>query len=155
MDNHSKRLCGRAGMIIWFVISLLVAIGIFISSSIEGGDSNYASMGIAYSLQRVIPFSVETINFIVRKGTHFVVFFVLGFCVAYSLKFHVQKHLKLLLLAWGIAAVYGVLDEIHQYFVPGREMALLDMVINAVGAFLGAGVVVWVLKKRAMTIGKG
>jgi len=136
-------------MIIWPVLSLLVAVGIFISSSIEGGDSNYASMGIAYSLQRVIPLRLETLNFIVRKGTHFVAFFVLGFCVAHSLKFHVHKHLKLLLLAWTIAAVYGVLDEIHQFFVPGREMALLDMGINAVGAFLGVGVVVWFLKKKA------
>jgi len=139
------------GMIVWPVLSVLVAVGIFISSSIHGSDSNYASMGIAYSVQRIIPISIETINFIVRKGTHFIVYSVLAFCVAHSFKYYVSKYIRLLFYAWLIASIYGVADEIHQYFVPGREMALLDMGINAVGAFLGAGVVVWFLKRKSET----
>ena len=36
-----------------------------------------------------------------------------------------------------IAAVYGVLDEVHQYFVPGRFLSLTDLAMNLTGALLG------------------
>ena len=35
-----------------------------------------------------------------------------------------------------IAFLYGVSDEIHQYFVPGRQADVLDAVANAVGSFI-------------------
>ena len=37
-----------------------------------------------------------------------------------------------------IAAGYGVIDEIHQSFVPGRTPSVTDAVADAVGAALGA-----------------
>jgi VanZ family protein len=36
-----------------------------------------------------------------------------------------------------ISAVYGVLDEVHQYFVPGRFLSLTDASLNLVGAVTG------------------
>ena len=41
-------------------------------------------------------------------------------------------------VAWG--ALYGVVDEIHQSFVPGRDASGFDMAADALGAVLGAGV---------------
>jgi VanZ family protein len=35
-----------------------------------------------------------------------------------------------------IASLYGLSDEIHQYFVPGREADVFDALANAVGAFV-------------------
>ncbi len=35
-----------------------------------------------------------------------------------------------------IAFLYGVSDEIHQYFVPGREADVFDALANALGAFV-------------------
>jgi len=35
------------------------------------------------------------------------------------------------------AAVYGVLDEIHQYFVPNRAMSALDFCADVAGAAIG------------------
>jgi VanZ family protein len=40
-------------------------------------------------------------------------------------------------LAWAMAVVYGVSDELHQAFVPGRMNSIWDVGINAVGALLG------------------
>ncbi|OHB32292.1 MAG: hypothetical protein A2X84_05920 [Desulfuromonadaceae bacterium GWC2_58_13] len=37
----------------------------------------------------------------------------------------------------GITLGYGMLDEFHQLFVPGRYASLLDMLLNGVGAVLG------------------
>jgi hypothetical protein len=46
--------------------------------------------------------------------------------------------------AWAVAlaVVYGVTDEYHQSFVPGRGATAADVVIDAAGALLGAGL--WV-----------
>ncbi len=41
-------------------------------------------------------------------------------------------------LAIGLATVYGVTDELHQGFVPGREPSVLDVVADAAGAALAA-----------------
>lgn len=37
-------------------------------------------------------------------------------------------------LAWGIAALYGVSDEFHQHFVPGRSTELADWLADSSGA---------------------
>lgn len=36
-----------------------------------------------------------------------------------------------------LAGLYGVLDEVHQYFVPGRFLSLTDLGMNLIGALLG------------------
>lgn len=134
------------GKIIWSVLSVIIAVLIFISSSISGEVSGYASMRIADMVRYVMPFGTEMLgfmNFLVRKTAHVVVYFALAFCITHSIKYHIHKSHKLLIASWGIAAFYGVTDEIHQYFVPGRVMAISDMVINAVGALAGAALVVW------------
>jgi len=121
----------------WIILSVVVAVGIFLSSSMPGDESGSASLAIAVWLQNRIPLTDYTLNFIVRKTAHFAVYFALGFCVFNSLKFYVTSKGYLLSVAWGITAVYGVIDEIHQYFVPGRVCSVLDMVINASGAVVG------------------
>ena len=40
-----------------------------------------------------------------------------------------------------ISGLYGVTDELHQGFVPGRETEALDMVADAVGASGAVGVI--------------
>lgn len=41
-------------------------------------------------------------------------------------------------LAVLLATLFGVSDEIHQYFVPGRQADVLDVVADLVGALVGA-----------------
>ncbi len=41
-------------------------------------------------------------------------------------------------LALLLATLFGVTDEIHQYFVPGRQADVFDVVADAVGALAGA-----------------
>ncbi len=53
-------------------------------------------------------------------------------------------------LALALGVAYAVSDEIHQAFVPGREGAPLDVVIDAIG--VACGVVLWqVLRTRRTT----
>lgn len=52
-----------------------------------------------------------------------------------------------LLTAWLAAALYGVADELHQGFVPGRSASSADVLADWVGA--AAGVAVLALVSRA------
>lgn len=49
--------------------------------------------------------------------------------------------------AWVACAAYGVSDEVHQAFVPGRDATPVDWLFDALGAF--AGVSVWLAWSRA------
>lgn len=51
-------------------------------------------------------------------------------------------------VAWVAAALYGLSDEVHQYFVPGRMFDLGDWLADAVGAALGA---YWALRWRKVS----
>ena len=37
----------------------------------------------------------------------------------------------------GISLLYGVLDEVHQYFVPTRWCDIVDVISNSIGSILG------------------
>lgn len=44
-------------------------------------------------------------------------------------------------IAWGIAVLYGLSDEVHQAFVPDRTGQLDDLIVDAIGAGVGVGAV--------------
>lgn len=51
---------------------------------------------------------------------------------------------RLLLLCFVLASLYGVLDEFHQSFVPGRDCSVGDLVADTLGAGLGTGVMAYI-----------
>ncbi|MEW5733610.1 MAG: VanZ family protein [Thermodesulfobacteriota bacterium] len=51
------------------------------------------------------------------------------------------------LMAAALAAAYGVSDEFHQYFVPGRNADVLDALADALGGAAGAWA--WLAAVRA------
>ena len=46
-----------------------------------------------------------------------------------------------------IASLYGLSDEIHQYFIPGRSSEVLDWVADTVGALIAASLLAWLSRK--------
>ena len=46
-----------------------------------------------------------------------------------------------------IASLYGLSDEIHQYFIPGRSSEVLDWVADTLGALIGAFLLAWLSRK--------
>jgi VanZ family protein len=54
---------------------------------------------------------------------------------------------------WKIAALtalYGVLDEFHQSFVPGRDADIFDVLADTSGGLLGAGVLFLIVRKTTL-----
>jgi VanZ family protein len=50
--------------------------------------------------------------------------------------------------AAALASLYGMSDEFHQRFVPGRNSDWADVLADAVGAVLGAGATVAVFRRQ-------
>lgn len=55
------------------------------------------------------------------------------------------------MLAALLAAAYGLTDEFHQSFVPGRTAEARDVAADAVGAVIGAGLV-WGLSNIVLAV---
>ena len=70
---------------------------------------------------------------------HFAEFFALGLFTARMVDPDMDRRhaLRSFVLASSIVLGYGLLDEIHQGFVPGRDPDGLDWLVDASGGFLG------------------
>ena len=72
------------------------------------------------------------------KIYHFIEYAVFSFLILralYSSKDGIKADLRL--LAFGLALFYGLTDEFHQHFVPGRDASVFDLLVDGLGAFIG------------------
>ena len=84
------------------------------------------------------------------KIKHFGAFFGLSVLLSLTLLYQNKNLLfknHFLAAALVISSIYGLLDEIHQSFVPGRNSEFLDWVADSLGAAVGVFVVFYLLKK--------
>jgi len=73
------------------------------------------------------------------KLIHFFEYGLMGFFTARGLMLTFNLPRMRGLLMGGLAAtMLGVLDEFHQYYVPGRNASVGDAVADALGGFAGA-----------------
>ncbi len=76
------------------------------------------------------------------KGVHFFIFFTLAALTHRAVRFQdriplVAKHHVLSTILFVV--LYGLVDEFHQYFVPGRNPSVLDLLADAIGALIYLG----------------
>lgn len=71
------------------------------------------------------------------KIIHTIVYFILAILLYFSfLKSGFRKYL--LLLSVVFAVIYGVSDELHQCYVPGRIASIGDVIADSLGALIGS-----------------
>jgi len=71
---------------------------------------------------------------LVKKGGHMLGYALLALTL---LRGFGSAGWRNILFAFIGAALYAASDELHQFFVPGRHAALLDVAIDSLGAALG------------------
>lgn len=109
-------------MIPWFekhnklswLLAIITAIAIFFISSLPAGE-----------ISPFVGFNWQTTAY------HIAAFFFLAFFLLPAIVKGNNK--TLILFAIIIAVLYGVSDEFHQLFVPGRHFSILDMLTNSFG----------------------
>ena len=110
-----KKLEEKRG--ITLIITLIIALTIFYISSLKFDNipGGLSFLSVAY---------------------HFLAFFTLNFFLSISL---VQgKDKRIFVIAFLMSVLYGITDEIHQFFVPGRAMSVGDILVDSAGIFLAS-----------------
>jgi VanZ family protein len=84
--------------------------------------------------------SFGLVDLLIKKGGH-----AIGYALLALAFLHWHKPLwdvdlpplKTLAWVWALTILYAASDEFHQTFVPGRGPSLIDILIDALGAFFG------------------
>jgi VanZ family protein len=82
--------------------------------------------------------SVALIDLVVKKAGHMAEYAILAALAFWAARRGALSAAKRAFL-WAllVAASYAVTDEMHQYFVPGRDARLLDVGFDVLGACVG------------------
>ena len=78
---------------------------------------------------------------------HFAEYALLGACLV--IPFQRRPVWVAVIVAVVTASVYGITDEWHQSFVPGRMPDVADWAVDTAGAIAGASLAAWVVVRRA------
>ncbi|TET90607.1 MAG: VanZ family protein [Methanomassiliicoccales archaeon] len=115
-------------------LALLYAIVIFSLSSLSGED-----------IPALPPTAPQA-----DKLAHFALY--AGFGVVLYLAFSQMRQEKItdnaITLTLVVGTVYGITDEVHQYFVPGRSMDIVDVLVDFLAILAAVGIIVLVKKMR-------
>ncbi len=142
MDKAVRRQrLGWAASFLWMGL-------IFLFSAQDGNESGRTSelvMDFLHGLfDAILPEGTEPETaagwgmFLLRKGAHFFVFTVLGilFCTTIC-QYPGATPLQKVGLPLALGILYACIDELHQYFVPGRACQIRDVCIDTCGVLCG------------------
>lgn len=83
------------------------------------------------------------------KVVHTICYGGLALCVAFGYVGGGHRGLRGLIVPIVLTAAYGMIDEVHQSFTPGRSCSLLDWAADLLGATLGS--LAYLLAARLVT----
>jgi len=84
----------------------------------------------------------QTQDFVIKKSAHFTEYGILAILIFFaSLKTIALSKKNLILLSLGLTFLYASSDELHQRFVPGRQSAFRDVLIDTTGGLTALALV--------------
>ncbi len=109
-------------------MAILMMLAIFVASSMPGDD---------------LP-QLGGWDLVTKKGGHILGYALLAIGYLRGLAHGKGITTRLCFLAVLLSGIYGASDEFHQLFVPGRNSSVRDVMIDTVGAVLGAAAWAWI-----------
>ena len=85
-----------------------------------------------------------------HKGAHFGSYALLAWLFHRALSTAAQPPQPIWLISAALAVGYGLTDELHQVFIPGRSGRLLDVLIDAAGAAAAMALLGWWQARRSL-----
>jgi len=122
---------------------------IFIFSAQGKNLSNSISYGVSGTIVRIIrpdfdslvdgeqAYQLWRVNVQLRKLAHFFLYTILGILLRFVVSRIKWPDIPQLGTALLLGLTLAALDEVHQYFVPGRSALVRDVVIDFAGILLG------------------
>jgi VanZ family protein len=74
------------------------------------------------------------------KLFHVVEYAILGYLVARAFGYGLHKSKILFVRSFVVCVLYGISDELHQWFVPYRVVSVMDLLADIAGSVLGIGI---------------
>ncbi|EKE03998.1 MAG: VanZ like protein [uncultured bacterium] len=84
------------------------------------------------------------------KTAHIIEYSVLGLLLAFAFNLSKNNFDQFARYSIVLGLTMGAIDEIHQYFVPGRSMDVIDLFADMTG--IAAGILAWVLLVKILEI---
>jgi VanZ family protein len=114
--------------IFWAIPAIIITITLFVLSNIK------------YSILPELNLTFTD------KIAHFIAFFTYTAFVIIGIDSYVSSKKKLIEYAVVWAAFYGIFDEVHQYFVPGRDCNIYDWFADLAGILIAILLIKYILK---------
>lgn len=142
----------RALVASWLLVAAWAAF-IFLMSA-NTGDSLSGGSGLVSQVfqwlkglqAQLLPEGVDMVN----PAGHFCEYLIFGALLANAWHRTGAPPARAAWLAAACASLYGITDELHQLFVPGRTADPLDWLVDTGGAAIGALVVCLVIRRAAL-----
>lgn len=139
----------RFVVVSWVAVAAWACFIFFMSSNTSTGLNE--GLGIFSSIYRAMQDVQASIlgpdADVLSSIAHFCEYTVFGALLANALRCHMPLR-RACLVAIACASLYGVSDEFHQLFVPGRMCDPVDWMVDTAGATLGSGIFYAVQRKR-------
>ena len=83
------------------------------------------------------------------KGVHWILYFVLGILSARAVLADRNARVGELVAVFAAIILFAAIDEVHQYWIPGRTVELRDWAADAIGSFCGITLALVLARRRA------
>lgn len=155
-----KKNIGKKILLPIFIIACIIFI--FFNSSLNGGQSLEGSTSITRAIEKVVDliykgdtpekisnFFKTTFNYIFRDIAHVFEFLVLGILtMLYSYAVFKVSILKKFFFTLFFCILIAFIDEIIQFFSPGRAFEFYDLALDGLGSIIGILLIFLIYKKR-------
>lgn len=139
-------------IISWSAVVLWMGVIFYLSHQPGAESSELSTTFLTYIIKVssvILPINGdgEFLHLILRKGAHFIAYFILGaLCLNALLKYKYDSKIKALLFALIISIFYAISDETHQLFIDGRSGEVKDVLIDSLGSLTGISTLLLIRK---------
>ena len=107
-------------------------------------------------IQNISDRNVWNLHYYIRKSAHFIMYSGLAFLITLYFIIRHKNNMKIYILSWFLTSLYGLFDELHQNFVPGRGATFADVRLDSTSAIFGviASIIIYKLIIKHIIIDK-
>jgi VanZ family protein len=135
----------------WFPVALMFGVMYYFSTDVFSADNTRGVLEkvFLWFVSHPSKHAMATFNYFVRKSAHFTEYAILGGLLfrAFRAGDSVRWRLKWAFYSFSFAAVWALLDELHQSFTQKRGGSLWDSLLDSSGALFML-IAIWIVTRK-------